>query len=369
MEYTLSNVTPELVIGDLRMNPPIIQGGMGVRVSGPSLASAVSNTGALGVIASVGLCTEAPYISMDYETGCANALRDIIRNTRLRTSNPIGVNIMCVLSNYNDLVRVADDEEVEAIISGAGLPLRLPSLVKNDRTRLVPIVSSARAASLICRTWLKRYHRLPDAIVVEGWRAGGHLGFNWEEIESRATSSLETIVTEVLGVTADYRAPNGSPIPVIAAGGIFDGADIARFLRLGASGVQMGSRFVCTHECDAAWPYKEAYLSCKEEDIVVIRSPVGLPARVIKNRFVERLVAGEKVNFGCPYHCLTPCDPRASSYCIAQALVNAYRGNLDEGYAMCGSNAWRINKVVSVGDLIEELRSGCACAFGRLGAD
>ncbi len=343
-----------LDIGNLRIKLPIIQGGMGVRVSSSSLASAVSNTGALGVIAAVGLGEECGDEKRDYKERSRMELTNIIRETKGLTKNPFGVNIMCVLTNYDELVEAAQAESVDVIISGAGLPLRLPSLIKNAKTKLVPIVSSARAAQIICSTWARRYKRLPDAIVVEGPLAGGHLGYSLAELADEAHFSLDNILIEVLAVMRTFENDK-TRIPVIAAGGIFDGQDIARVMRLGASGVQMATRFVCTHECDVSMKYKEAYLAAKKEDIVVIQSPVGLPGRVILNEFVKKISKGERIDFGCEYQCLYTCDAKKVNYCIAKALLNAYRGDLDKGFAMCGSNAYRIKKIVSVKELISEL--------------
>lgn len=343
-----------LDLGNLRIELPIIQGGMGVRVSSSSLTSAVSNEGGLGVIAAVGLGEECVNDKRDYRTRSRAELTNIIRDTRSMTKNPFGVNIMCVLTNYDDLVDAAQSESIDVIISGAGLPLRLPSLIKNDKTKLVPIVSSARAAHIICSAWQRRYKRLPDAIIVEGPLAGGHLGYSMAELDDKEHVFLDNIVQEVLTVTRDFESDK-SRVPVIAAGGIFDGQDIARVIRLGASGVQMATRFVCTHECDVSLEYKKAYMSAKQEDIVVIQSPVGMPGRVIRNEFVKRILNGQHIDFGCEYQCLLTCDAKKVNYCIAKALVNAYRGDLDNGFAMCGSNAYRINKIISVKELITEL--------------
>ncbi|MCM8782350.1 MAG: nitronate monooxygenase family protein [Candidatus Omnitrophica bacterium] len=345
---------PDLVIGDLIINPPIIQGGMGVRISKSSLASAVSNTGALGVIASVGLGDEKES-EKDYLRSSAEALRTEIIKTRTRTQRPFGVNIMVTLSNYDTLVKIAVEEKVDAIISGAGLPLKLPLYTKGSSTKLIPIVSSGRAANIVCEVWKKKYNLLPDAIVVEGPLAGGHLGFNKEELNNINNFSLEKILIDVLEVIKQFERTYKAQIPVVAAGGIFDGADIARMLKLGASGVQMATRFVCTYECDAALKFKEVFLNSKKEDIIIIDSPVGLPGRVIKNKFVERILKGEKIKFRCPYRCLKSCDVASVNYCIADALVNASKGNFEDGFAMCGANAYRINKIVPVKELVNEL--------------
>jgi len=353
-----------LDIGDLRIEIPIVQGGMGVRVSSFGLASAVSNEGGLGVIAAVGLGEEGDAVGSDYVVRSRSALVGAIRKTRALTNKPFGVNIMCALTNYEDLVCAAQEESVDVIISGAGLPLKLPSLVKDKRIKLVPIVSSARAARLICLVWGKRYKRLPDAIVVEGPLAGGHLGYSMQELKDSKRVFLDNILKEVLSVVKGFESPV-CKIPVIAAGGIFDGEDIARVIRLGASGVQMATRFVCTHECDVADGYKEAYLSATKEDIVIIQSPVGMPGRVISNEFVKGILRGERVDFGCAYKCLFTCDPLKVNYCIAKALFNAARGQMDKGFAMCGSNAYRINKIISVKELFAELVEGTRASLKR----
>jgi len=350
----MNNEFKNLNIGNLQIELPIFQGGMGVRVSSSSLASAVSNEGGLGVIAAVGLGEDIDGNVANYNERSRTSFRQIIRNTRKLTDKPFGVNIMCALTNYEDLVNAAQEESVNVIISGAGLPLRLPSLIKNKTTKIVPIVSSGRAAFIICSTWKRRYNRLPDAVVVEGPLAGGHLGYSIDELNDKEHCSLENILEEVIKITHAFEN-NTQKIPVVAAGGIFDGKDIARVIQLGASAVQMATRFVCTHECDVSLEYKKAYLAAKEEDIVIIKSPVGMPGRVIRNEFVKRITSGEKMDFGCAYKCLATCDPGKVNYCIAKALVNASYGRMDKGFAMCGSNAYRIKNIVSVKELISEL--------------
>lgn len=353
---TGSKALPPLHIGDIVIDPPIIQGGMGVRVSGPRLVSAVSNEGALGVIASVCTGEEGPNPHQsDYATRSSESLRMLIRETKALTSNPIGVNIISALTNYESLVRASVEENIDVIISGGGLPLKLPGLVSNPQVKLVPVVSTGRAADLICRTWKRKYKRLPDAIVVEGSLAGGHLGYAMEEVRTNRTSKLENELADVLKAVAPYGTDGRPPIPVIAAGGIFDGKDIARFLSAGASGVQIATRFVCTDECDASQAYKDAYIKAVEEDMTLITSPLGMPLRVIRNAFVDRILRGERTDFKCQYHCMLPCNPLKSQYCIAQALLNAFRGNMEKGFATGGANAYRIEKILSVHDLIQEL--------------
>ena len=362
MNAPLYSEFKNLDIGGVRIEIPIIQGGMGVRVSTSGLASAVSNEGGLGVIASVGLGEDTEGTAGDYAARSRTSLVDTIRKTRTMTSRPFGVNIMCALTNYEELVDVAQQDSVDVIISGAGLPLKLPSLIKNTRTRLVPIISSARAARLICHVWGKRYKRLPDAVIVEGPLAGGHLGYSMEELKDSTRVCLDDIFKEVLSVVKGFETP-ACKIPVIVAGGIFDGEDIARVVRLGASAVQMATRFVCTHECDVADGYKEAYLSATKEDIVIIQSPVGMPGRVINNEFVKKIARGERIDFGCAYKCLSTCDSQKVNYCIANALFSAAAGRMDKGFAMCGSNAYRVKKIVSVKELFAELVEGARTAL------
>lgn len=352
---------PALRIADLVINPPIIQGGMGVRVSGARLAAAVANEGCAGVIASVGLgrFEDAPgsqFVELNDE-----ALRESIRTARKLSNGVIGVNVMVALSNYDNLVRAAVDEGIDFIVSGAGLPLDLPGLVGDKDVALIPIVSSARALRIICQKWQRGYGRLPDAVVVEGPRAGGHLGFKREELNDDPNVKLEKLVTEVL----EFVATMEHPIPVIPAGGIFDGNDIAKFLRLGASGVQMATRFVCTEECDVDDRFKAAYVNAAEKDIAIIQSPVGMPARVIRNNFVDRVERGEKTPFVCKYRCLKTCDPDTAPYCIARLLADAAKGNLQEAFAFAGSNAPKCREIVSVHALIAELAAEASAALAK----
>ncbi len=353
---------PALSIGNITVRLPIVQGGMGVAVSSSNLASAVSEAGGLGVVAAVGASTVCGECGLPYQEKSYRGLRTILQRTRALTSGAVGVNIMCALSDYDALVKAAVAEHAEVIFSGAGLPLHLPALTADSQTNLVPIVSSVRAASILCRTWAKRYRRLPDALVVEGPLAGGHLGFSLDEISRKP--SLEKIVSEVLEYLETVEAEYQCRIPVIAAGGIFSGGDIARFLKLGAAGVQMGTRFVCTDECDASAAFKNAYLNCESSDIILLKSPVGLPLRVLRNAFVERILNGREP-FDCTYHCLRNCIPAKSPYCIAKALSNAVAGALDKGIVTCGANAYRIRKMVPVRELLAELESECQRELSR----
>jgi len=345
---------PCLQIGDITARIPIIQGGMGVRVSLAGLASAVANEGGIGTIASVGL-GDFEDSKTDFERVSRQALIREIRKAKSLTDGPIAVNIMGVLSNAKDLIQTAVKEGIRLIVSGASLPLKLPEMVEDPRALLIPIISSGRAANLVLRAWDKRYQRTADAVIVEGPLAGGHLGFSEEQLQEPEKCALSVLLPEVLDAIKPFEDKYGRKIPVIVGGGIFDGADIARMLQAGAAGVQMATRFVCTVECDVAQEFKQAYLEAKEEDIVIIKSPVGLPGRAIRNQFLKNLETGLKEKINCPYRCLSTCNVSEARYCIAQALISAYLGDMNKGLVFCGQNAHRLQKIVTVKELIAEL--------------
>jgi len=359
----------QLKIGDLTVRVPIIQGGMGVGISMSGLASSVADQGGVGVIATAGIGMLEKDSFSDFLGANARALRKEIRKAREMTKGILGVNIMVALSNFADMVRIAVEEKVDIIFSGAGLPLNLPEyLLQAGRTKLAPIVSSARAAGIIIRKWLARYNYLPDAVVVEGPLAGGHLGFKPDQIEDPAYS-LEKLVPEVVAEVRPYEEDRRREIPVIAAGGIYTGGDIRKFMGLGASAVQMATRFVGTEECDASPEFKKAYVEAGKEDLVIIDSPVGMPGRAIRNQFIEDVRSNKKKPFQCPYHCIVTCRQKLSPYCIALALTSALKGRLKHGFAFAGANAYRVNKVVKVKDLFAELLREYQYAAGKRGAD
>ena len=345
---------PELQIGNLTAKIPIVQGGMGVRVSLSSLASAVANQGGIGTISSIGL-GDLNASRKDFERISREALMREIGKARELTKGLLAVNIMGVLSNAADLVKAAVEGGVRIVVFGAGLPTKLPILCPDPEVNLVPIISSARVAGLILRTWEKRYKRTVDAFILEGPLAGGHLGFSSEQLDNPNDYSLEKLLPEVLETIKPYEDKFGRKIAVIVGGGIYTGTDIARMLNRGASGVQMGTRFVATEECDVSDEFKQAYLDAKEEDIVIIKSPVGMPGRAIKNKFLKQLDLVGKLKIKCPYHCLTVCKIDTAKYCIAEALVNSYFGNVDNGLIFAGRNAFRVNKITTVKKLVDEL--------------
>lgn len=357
---------PQLKIGDLIAKIPIVQGGMGVGISLSGLASAVAKEGGIGVIAAAMIGMGEPDIGSNYREANIRALERELRTARESTTGILGVNIMVALTNFSDMVKTSIKEGADIIFAGAGLPLNLPSYLKDGaQTKLVPIISSARAASIICRKWLSKFNYLPDAFVVEGPKAGGHLGFKPEQLED-PQFALEKTIPEVVKAVQVFEEKSGKNIPVIAAGGVFDGQDIKNFLDMGAAGVQMGSRFVATHECDADPRFKQAFVQAREEDIQIIKSPVGLPGRAVMSSFLEDVKNGLKKPFKCPFHCISSCDHTKSPYCIGLALVNAKKGLLKHGFAFAGKNAYRIENIVSVKELLESLRQGYQRAMSML---
>lgn len=344
-----------LNIGNLCIPVPIIQGGMGVGISLSGLASAVANEGGVGVISAAGLGLLYKNLSKNYLEASILGLKEELRKAREKSKGVIGVNVMVALSNFADLAKTAIAEKADIIFAGAGMPLNLPSFLQKDSvTKLVPIVSSGRAAKLICEKWKSIYDYLPDALVVEGPKAGGHLGFKDEQINDEHYK-LENILPDVLAEVKEIEAKYEKKIPVIVAGGIYTGDDIRNFMEMGADGVQMGTRFVTTTECDASDIFKQTYINAHEEDIEIIKSPVGMPGRAIFSNFIQKIKDGKKQPKVCPFHCIKTCDISKSPYCIIMALYNAFRGNMDDGYAFAGANAFKATNITSVKETFRSL--------------
>lgn len=349
-----------LRIGNLEAKLPIVQGGMGVAISLSGLASAVANAGGIGVISAVAIGMTEPDYMKNYREANKRALRKEIQKARKLTDGILGVNLMVAVTDYEELLTVALEEKIDVIILGAGLPLKMPEYVtergfKNIHTKFVPKVSSAKAAKVIFSYWSKNFNHVPDAVVVEGPMAGGHLGFKKDELGAEMVP-LSKLIEETVQEIGFFEKEYKKEIPVIAGGGIYTGEDMYKIMQHGAKGVKMGSRFVTTKECDASVKFKEMYIKAKEEDIVIIDSPVGLPGRAIRNDFVDQITLGNTKPFKCPWKCLKSCDFRKVPYCIAQALFNAARGNLDEGFAFAGSKAFMAKKIQPVSDVIFEIK-------------
>ena len=344
-------------IGDLTIPVPIVQGGMGIGISLSGLASAVANMGGVGVISTVGIGFIDGKSGTNFRVRHIDAIRAEIKKARKLTTGILGVNIMSVITNFSDMVRTSIEEGIDIIFSGAGLPLDLPKyLSEGIKTKLVPIVSSGRAASILIQKWKQNFNYLPDAFVVEGPKAGGHLGFKENALQDEI-NSLENLVSDLLEVTSEAKEKYNKEIPVIAAGGIYTGTDMFRIMDQGASAVQLGTRFVATEECDASPDFKKAFITARDEDIQIIKSPVGMPGRTIYNNFLRETSEGKRIPASCKYNCIRSCNPKTTTYCIADALLSAYHGNLENGFAFTGSNAGRIYQITTVREIFSELKT------------
>ena len=345
-----------LVIGNLKAEVPVIQGGMGVGISLSGLAGAVAAQGGIGIISTAQIGYREPEFDMNPIETNLRAIGTEIRKAReIANGGIIGVNIMVATRDYERYVKAAVEAGVDLIISGAGLPMKLPELTAGSNTKIVPIVSSVKSADVIFKYWIKKYDRLPDLVVIEGPQAGGHLGFKLEELENIDDAAYDEEIKKIIARVNEYAAQRGTEIPVVVAGGIYERKDMEHYLEMGAAGVQVATRFVTTYECDAADAYKQAYINAKKEDIVIVKSPVGMPGRAILNPFMKRAKEGQIPHGRC-HLCVSTCKPAETPYCITEALVNAAVGNVDEALLFCGSNAYRAEKLEHVKDIMDEFR-------------
>lgn len=346
-----------LRIGKYSVPYPLIQGGMGVRISAGNLAGHVAKCGGIGIVAAAGIgMNSSRFNGSNYFEADSEAFKDEIRKAySIAPDGVIGVNVMVALSDFEQLVKAAIEAGAKVIICGAGLPMSLPELAAHaPDVALVPIASSLRAAQLIARKWHKSYHRLPDALVVEDPdTAGGHLG---EKMENIGTGQYDQYAT-VRGIKEFFRTEFNADIPIIAAGGIWDRADLEHALAEGADGVQMASRFVCTEECDADDAFKQRYLECAKEDIGLIMSPAGLPGRAILGNQENIRQYDLDHNVVCNQACLKKCTFKETGerFCIVTALDRAQRGDTETGLVFCGSNAWKADRITTVQAIFDEL--------------
>ena len=343
-----------LKIGELIARIPVIQGGMGVGISLSGLAGSVAACGGVGVISTAQIGYRDPEFKKNPIGTNLRVIEEEIQKAReIAKGGILGVNIMVATKQYAEYVKAAVKAGIDLIISGAGLPMELPKLVEGSKTKIAPIVSTVKAARVICRFWDHHYQRMPDLVVIEGPKAGGHLGFSRKQLEEFTPESYDQEIRGILAEVKKYADKYEKEIPVVVAGGIFTREDMLHAMELGADGVQMGTRFVTTWECDASEAYKQTYLHAKKEDIVIVDSPVGMPGRAIRNRFLE-----EKENRREPikrcYQCIATCNPADTPYCITKALVHAAKGETDEALLFCGENAWRCEKMEHVADIMAE---------------
>lgn len=343
-----------LIIGDLVASVPVIQGGMGVGISLSGLAGAVAKAGGIGIISTAQIGFRDEEFKKDPIKANLKAIGEEIKKARKIAPNGIiGVNIMVATRRYEDYVKEAVKNEVDLIISGAGLPTTLPALVGDSKTKIAPIVSTLKSAQVICKLWDRKYHRAPDLVVIEGPRAGGHLGFTLEQLEYYNEKEYEKEIKSIIQFVKELAAKYKKEIPVVVAGGIYDRKDLEHAIELGADGVQVATRFVTTYECDADIQFKEAYINSKKEDIMIVKSPVGMPGRAIKNEFLESVSKNRPEITKC-YQCIEHCNPAKIPYCITSALVNSAEGKANEGLLFCGDNAYRATKLEHVEDIMKE---------------
>lgn len=371
-----------LVIGDMVAKYPVIQGGMGVGISLSSLAGAVAKAGGVGIISTAQIGFRDPDFLKEPMEANMRAIRSEFAKARaIAPKGIIGFNIMVATRNYAQYVKEAIKAGADIIISGAGLPVDLPEYLSEAkriaaeagetvRTKIAPIVSTAKSAMVICKMWDRKYKRIPDLVVIEGPLAGGHLGFTREQLSQYGadtpnvaktydSAAYDEEIRGIMKVVRQFEEKYRQHIPVVIAGGVYRHEDVMHAIELGADGVQVATRFVTTEECDAPMSYKQSYLDAKEEDIIITQSPVGMPGRAIRNSFLEKITAqkaaGEKVKIDHCYQCLEHCDPKNIPHCITKALSNAAEGDLDQALLFCGSNACLANRIETVDEVMQDL--------------
>ena len=343
---------PKLKIRDLEANFPVIQAGMGIGIGNASLAAATIKSGGFGVISTVGNGVQEEALHDYIAYANQQVAREIQKARSLGAKSNLGVNIMVATSNYDELVKTAVDEKIDFIVSGAGLPLKLPALVGDADIGLIPVISGGRALNVVMKSWVNRYKRRPDAIIVEGPRCGGHLGFYPEELAAPEKRSLLILFSEIKGVLASYGCES---VPVLAAGEVASKHDIEAMLDIGYNGVQIGTKFITTEESGIDRKSKEYFINATNDDVVIISSPVGLPVRVLRSPLVERILSGEREHFICKFHCLRPCNPQAVSFCIAKALLHTVEGDVKNGLFMVGCNVSSMKDIKPVSIFFKSL--------------
>lgn len=349
-----------LRIGNLVAKKPIIQGGMGIGISLGNLAGAVAKEGGIGIISAAQIGFREP----DFETNTKEANLSAIQKEyeaakKISPDGIVGFNIMVAMRHYEEYVKAAVSVGADIIISGAGLPTELPKLTEGSSTKIAPIVSTEKSAKVILRYWDKKYNRTADLVVIEGPKAGGHLGFDKTQLEEFHQEAYDEEVIRILQVVKEYAKKYSVDIPVALAGGITDAADAKHAFDLGVDALQIASRFVTTEECDADIRFKESYLHANEGDIVIVQSPVGMPGRAILNPFMEKIMEGKKQSPTKCLKCLRNCNPTEIPYCITQALINAVKGKVEDGLLFCGANAWKTEKIETVKEVIDSLVGDC----------
>ena len=355
MEGKQAGLRP-LVIGKLKAVRPVIQGGMGVGISLSSLAGAAAKAGGIGIISTAQIGFSRPDFKKNPMEANLKAIHTELEKARkIAPEGILGFNIMVATKEYAKYVKEAVKAGADIVISGAGLPTELPALTEGSSTKIAPIVSTDKSANVILKYWDRKYKRTADLVVIEGPEAGGHLGFKKEELGAYTKESYDDEIRKIIATVKRYGEKYGMDIPVVVAGGIYDSSDVKHVMELGADGVQVATRFVTTEECDADIRYKQAYIDASENDIRIVKSPVGMPGRAIMNTFMERVMGGEKIPHSPCHRCLAKCSPADIPYCITDGLIEAVKGNIEKGLLFCGAKAWKADRIEKVSDVIQAL--------------
>lgn len=346
-----------LKIGKKTARLPIIQGGMGIGISLGNLAGAVAKEGGVGIISAAQIGFREPDFDIDPKEANLRAMqKEMAKARKIAPDGVIGFNIMVAMRHYEEYVREAIKAGADIIISGAGLPTDLPAIAGDTDTALAPIISTRKSAEVILKYWHRKYKRMPDLLVIEGPLAGGHLGFTKEQLTEYLGDLYDRYDSEVLAIfkiIREYEALYNKKIPAALAGGMENRAQVEHAFSLGADAVQAATRFVTTQECDADIRYKQCYLKAKKEEIVIVKSPVGMPGRAIKNTFMQRVMQGEKIPRSSCHACLQRCDPAKIPYCITDALIHAAKGDVEDALLFCGAYAYRAERIETVKEVIE----------------
>ena len=360
------NKIKPLQIGELIARIPIIQGGMGVGVSLSSLAGAVAKEGAIGIISTAQIgYRESDFDEQPLQANLRAIQKEVQKARKIAPKGIIGVNIMVATRQYSEYVKEAVRAKVDLIISGAGLPVDLPRIAKEEWERLkscgeavkmpklVPIVSSKKAMNVILKLWDKKEKVAPDAVVIEGPRAGGHLGFKLEELQHMDEMNFDEEIQSIIETVKPYEEKYGHKIPIIVAGGIRTKDQLEKYIAMGADGIQVATPFVTTVECDADKRYKDAYIECKKEDIILVKSPVGMPGRALNNAFQKRIQKEGKIPVTSCHSCISHCNPKEIPYCITEGLIQAVKGNVEEGLVFCGADAYLEDRITTVREVLD----------------
>lgn len=347
-----------LKMGNIEAKVPVIQGGMGIGISLGGLAGAVALEGGIGIISAAQIGFKEPDFDTDTKAANLRAIKkEYEKARRIAPEGIIGFNLMVAMRHYEDYVRAAIETGADLIVSGAGLPTDLPGIAGDANVKLAPIVSTEKSAKVILKYWDKKYGKIPDLLIIEGPQAGGHLGFTKEKLEEFDDQALYAgEVKRILAVVKEYEKKYKAKIPTALGGGI-DTPEAARdALSLGVDAVQAATRFVTTEECDADVRYKESYLNAAKEDIIIVKSPVGMPGRAINNEMIKKVENGEQIPHSPCHQCLHRCNPKKTAYCITDALIHAAKGETKEGLLFCGANAYKANRIETVKEVLEDLK-------------